>query len=53
MMEYLWIYIVAGVALLAIAGLVFWRVHKKVKEAEARQKSKLKKQYRFFKKLNS
>lgn len=44
MMEYLWIYIVAGVALLAIAGLVFWRVHKKVKEAEARQKSKLKKQ---------
>ena len=43
-MEYLWLYISAGVVLLGIAGVVVWHVHKKVKEAEARQKSKLKKQ---------
>lgn len=44
-MDYIWIYIIAAVVvLLVIAGLIYWRVHKKVAEAEARQKSKLKKQ---------
>ena len=45
MMDYIWIYtIAAAVILLVIAGLIYWSVHKKVSEAEARQKSKLKKQ---------
>jgi flagellar basal body-associated protein FliL len=46
-MQYLWIYIVAGVAVLALAlaGIIFWKVRKNVAEAEARQKSKLKKQW--------
>jgi two-component system phosphate regulon sensor histidine kinase PhoR len=45
MMEHIWIYIVVAVViLLVVAGLIYWRVHKKVAEAEARQKSKLKKQ---------
>ena len=45
-MQYLWIYIVASVAVLALtlAGIIFWKVRKNVAEAEARQKSKLKKQ---------
>ena len=45
MMDYIWIYAIAAVViLLVIAGLIYWSVHKKVSEAEARQKSKLKKQ---------
>lgn len=43
-MEHIWIYIAAGVAALTVAGIIYWRVRKKVKEAEDRQKSKLKKQ---------
>ena len=44
MMEYLWIYIAAAVVILAISGIIYWNVRKRVAEAEARQKSKLKKQ---------
>ncbi|MBO5499209.1 MAG: HAMP domain-containing histidine kinase [Bacteroidales bacterium] len=43
-MKYLWLYILAGVVMAVLAGIIYWRVHKKVSEAEARQKSKLKKQ---------
>ena len=45
-MQYLWIYIVASVAVLALvlAGIILWKIRKNVAEAEARQKSKLKKQ---------
>ena len=40
----IWLYISVGVFLLSIIGFVAFRAHKKVAEAEARQKSKLKKQ---------
>ena len=39
-----WPYILLGVLFLAGLGFVLWRSYKKVSEAEARQKSKLKKQ---------
>ena len=40
----IWLYISIGVLLLSVIGFVAFRAHKKVAEAEARQKSKLKKQ---------
>ena len=43
-MRYLWLYIMAGALLLSLIALFAWRTHRRVKEAEARQKSKLKKQ---------
>ena len=45
-MQHIWIYITACVAVLALAltGIIFWKIRKNVAEAEARQKSKLKKQ---------
>ena len=44
MMRLTWLYILIGVVLLAAVGVVIWRAHRRVKEAEAREKSKLKKQ---------
>lgn len=44
MMDNLWIYITAGVLVLALIGFFAWKTHKRISEAEARQKSKLKKQ---------
>ncbi len=40
----IWLYISSGILLLAAIGYMAWRAHKRVAEAEARQKSKLKKQ---------
>lgn len=40
----IWLYISLGILLLAAIGYMAWRAHKRVAEAEARQKSKLKKQ---------
>ena len=40
----IWLYISIGVVALSVIGYVAWRMHKSVSEAEARQKSKLKKQ---------
>lgn len=39
-----WLYILLGILALAAIGFMAWRSHKTVSEAEARQKSKLKKQ---------
>ena len=44
MMDYIWIYIAVGAILLIAGGLLYWKISKKMAEAEARQKSKLKKQ---------
>ena len=44
MMRLTWLYILIGVVLLAAVGVVIWKAHRRVKEAEAREKSKLKKQ---------
>ncbi len=43
-MNHILLYIAAGAAVLSAAIFVIWKMHKKVSEAEARQKSKLKKQ---------
>jgi two-component system phosphate regulon sensor histidine kinase PhoR len=40
----IWLYISIGVVVLSVIGYVAWRMYKSVSEAEARQKSKLKKQ---------
>lgn len=40
----IWLYISIGAVALSVIGYVAWRMHKSVSEAEARQKSKLKKQ---------
>ena len=40
----IWLYISIGAVALSVIGYVVWRMHKSVSEAEARQKSKLKKQ---------
>lgn len=44
MMDIVWIYVSAGVIVLALIGFFAWKAHKRISEAEARQKSKLKKQ---------
>jgi two-component system phosphate regulon sensor histidine kinase PhoR len=43
-MSHILLYIAAGAAVLSAVIFVIWKMHKKVSEAEARQKSKLKKQ---------
>ena len=43
-MNHILLYIAAGAAVLSAVIFVAWKMHKKVSEAEARQKSKLKKQ---------
>lgn len=40
----IWLYILIGIIALSAIGFMAWRSHKTVSEAEARQKSKLKKQ---------
>jgi len=43
-MNPVWLYIAIGVAVLILIAAFYWKAHKKISEAEARQKTKLKKQ---------
>ncbi len=43
-MSPVWLYIAIGVAVLILIAAFYWKAHKKISEAEARQKTKLKKQ---------
>ena len=43
-MNPVWLYIAIGVAVLFLIAAFYWKAHKKISEAEARQKTKLKKQ---------
>ena len=43
-MSNIWIYVSVGVLVIALIGFMAWKAQKRISEAEARQKSKLKKQ---------
>ena len=43
-MNPVWLYIAIGVAVLILIAAFYWKAHKRISEAEARQKTKLKKQ---------